>query len=57
MPPIASAALGIAMIAAFLLAGVGVTQVRKPDRTVKQRGWLMIAMAFILVANVLIWTI
>ncbi|MCJ8189878.1 hypothetical protein [Sphingomicrobium aestuariivivum] len=57
MPPIASAALGIAMLAAFLLAGVGITQVRKPDRAVKQRGWLMIAMAVILVANVAIWTI
>ncbi|WP_265562768.1 hypothetical protein [Sphingomicrobium arenosum] len=57
MPPVASAALGIAMIAAFLLAGVGIAQTRNADRTVKQRGWLMVSMAVILVANVAIWTL
>ena len=57
MPPVASFALSLAMIAAFLLAGVGAAQVRHPDRTRKQRGWLMIAMAIILLANVLIWTL
>ncbi|MCJ7422362.1 hypothetical protein [Sphingomicrobium astaxanthinifaciens] len=57
MPPIASAALAIAMLAAFLLGLVGAMQSRKPDRLARQRGWLMIAMALILVANVLIWTL
>ncbi|WP_343347422.1 hypothetical protein WJT74_04650 [Sphingomicrobium sp. XHP0239] len=57
MPPLATAALSFAMVAAFLLGAVGLSQVRKPDRQTRQRGWLMVAMAIILVANVLIWTV
>lgn len=52
---IGQAALGITMIAAFLLLGFGVRQALRPaDR---QRGLLMIACAFIFIANVLIWTL
>lgn len=58
MPPIASFALSLAMLAAFLLALVGIKQARKKeDRVARQRGFLMIAMAIILIANVLIWTL
>ena len=57
LPPLATAALSIAMLAAFLLGGVALTQVRKTDEKARQRGWLMLAMAIILVANVLIWTV
>ncbi|WP_260484095.1 hypothetical protein [Sphingomicrobium flavum] len=46
------------MIAAFLLGIVGVRQARKKeDRVARQRGLLMIAMAIILIANVLISTL
>ncbi len=57
MPALATAALSLAMLAAFLLGAVGIAQTRKADRQHRQRGWLMVAMAIILVANVLIWTI
>ena len=58
MPAIASFALSLAMLAAFLLGVVGVRQARKKeDRVARQRGLLMIAMAIILIANVLIWTL
>ncbi|NNC47995.1 MAG: hypothetical protein HKO13_06140 [Sphingomonas sp.] len=58
MTTIAAALLSIGMITAFLLAFVGVKQaLQKEDRTARQRGLLMIAMAIILVANVLIWTL
>ena len=57
MPPIATAALSITMLAAFLLLFVGVKQVRNGEGHARQRGWLMIAMALILVTNVLIWTV
>jgi hypothetical protein len=51
----AAAALGITMIAAFLLLGFGIRQAMRPaDR---QRGLLMIACGIIFIANVLIWTI
>ena len=50
-----SAALGITMIAAFLLLGFGIRQALRPaDR---QRGLLMIACGIIFIANVLIWTL
>jgi hypothetical protein len=50
----APAALGITMIAAFLLLGFGIRQTLRPaDR---QRGLLMIACGIIFIANVLIWT-
>ena len=52
---IASAALAITMIAAFLLLIFGVRlAMRREDR---QRGMLMIACGIIFVGNVLIWTI
>ena len=50
-----SAALAIAMIAAFLLLIGGIRLAgRREDRT---RGILMIGAAAVLVANVLIWTL
>ena len=50
-----SAALGITMIAAFLLLGFGIRQALRPaDR---QRGLLMIACGIIFIGNVLIWTL
>ena len=57
LPPAAAAALSIAMLAAFLLGGVGIAQVRKSDAKARQRGWLMIACALVLFANVAIWTV
>ncbi|WP_265529853.1 hypothetical protein [Sphingomicrobium marinum] len=58
MSTIAAALLSIGMVAAFLLAFVGTKQaMQKEDRTARQRGLLMIAMAIILVGNVLIWTL
>jgi hypothetical protein len=52
---IASAALAITMIAAFLLLGVGVKLALQPAG--RQRGLLMIACGIIFIANVLIWTV
>ena len=52
---IASGALAITMIAAFLLLGFGIKQAR--NRETRQRGLLMIACGVIFVANVLIWTV
>ena len=58
MSTLAAAMLSLAMLAAFLLGFVGIKQaLQKEDRTARQRGWLMVAMAIILVANVLIWTV
>lgn len=55
MESFASAALGMTMIAAFLLLGFGIRQAMRPaDR---QRGLLMIACGIIFIANVLIWTL
>jgi high-affinity Fe2+/Pb2+ permease len=52
---IASAAMALAMIAAFLLTIGGVRlAMREGDR---KRGWLMIVAAAVLVGNVLILTI
>lgn len=52
---IASTALALAMISAFLLGVAGFRiLIGKADRT---RGALMLAAAAILVANVLIWTL
>ena len=50
-----SAALAIAMIAAFLLVLGGIRLVRDPQA--RTRGWLMIVAALVLVMNVTIWTI
>jgi len=52
---IASAALGITMIAAFLLLGFGLKQALSPET--RQKGLLMIACGIVFVANVLIWTV
>ena len=55
MGNLASAALAITMIAAFLLLGFGIRQALRPaDR---QRGLLMIACGIVFIANVLIWTV
>jgi drug/metabolite transporter superfamily protein YnfA len=52
---LASAALAITMIAAFLLLVFGVKLALRPaDR---QRGLLMVACGIIFIANVLIWTL
>jgi hypothetical protein len=51
----AATALGVTMIAAFVLLGFGIRQALRPaDR---QRGLLMIACGIIFIANVLIWTL
>jgi hypothetical protein len=55
MGTIASAALAIAMIAAFLLLLGGIRMVRRGEY--RQQGWLMIVAAMVLVGNVLVWTI
>ncbi len=55
MESFASAALGITMIAAFLLLIFGVKQALRPAG--RQRGLLMIACGIIFIANVLIWTV
>ena len=55
MSTTASAALGLTMIAAFLLLGGGIAQLRKPEG--RQRGLLMIACAVVFVGNVVIWTV
>ena len=55
MGSIASAALAVTMIAAFLLLVFGIRLALRPaDR---QRGLLMVACGIIFIANVLIWTI
>jgi drug/metabolite transporter superfamily protein YnfA len=52
---LASAALAITMIAAFLLLVFGVRLALRPaDR---QRGLLMVACGIIFIVNVLIWTL
>ncbi len=52
---LASAALAITMIAAFLLLVFGVKLALRPaDR---QRGLLMVACGIIFIVNVLIWTL
>jgi len=54
MDDLASGAMGLAMIAAFLLAAGGVKLILREDR---KRGALMIAAAAVLVGNVLVWTL
>ena len=55
MPLIAEGALGLAMIAAFVLIFFGTKlALRREDR---KRGVLMIVAALVLVGNVLIWTV
>ena len=50
-----SAALAIAMVAAFLLAAGGVKLTLQ--RQTRGRGVLMLAAALVLVMNVMIWTV
>jgi len=52
---IATAALSLAMLAAFALAAGGAWLIVK--RKVYKQGALMLVMAAVLVANVLIWSI
>lgn len=55
MNAIANAAPAIAMLAAFacVLGGGWLIRTRRDTK----RGWLMIVMAIVLVANVMIWTL
>jgi hypothetical protein len=55
MNSFASAALSLAILAAFALAAGGVWLVAK--RVNRRQGLLMLVMAAVLVANVLIWTL
>lgn len=59
MQTIGEAGMAVAMIAAFVLGGVGlrVAVRRGVDPSTRQRGWLMLAAAIVLFANVLIWTL
>ena len=55
MGTIASGALAVAMIAAFLLAAGGIHLIRRGVS--RQQGWLMLVAAMVLVGNVLVWTV
>ena len=55
MGTIASATLGIAMIAVFLLIAGGIRLIMRGEH--KQQGWLMIVAALVLFGNVLVWTV
>jgi hypothetical protein len=55
MDNFSSAAMGLAMIAAFLLLIGGVKLAL--DRGTRLRGVLMIVAALVLVTNVMIWTV
>ena len=55
MGAIAYATLAIAFLAACLLAAGGIRLIRSGQY--RQKGWLMIVAAMVLVGNVLIWTI
>ncbi len=55
MSTFSSAALALAMIAAFLLVFGGVRLMR--DRQSRGRGVLMLVAALVLVMNVMIWTV
>ncbi|MEO5641604.1 MAG: hypothetical protein ABIQ98_07565 [Sphingomicrobium sp.] len=57
MQAIGEAGLALAMIAAFLLGGVGLRVTLRGEPGTRQRGLLMIAAALVLIANVLIWTL
>lgn len=46
-------ALSVAMLAGFALAIAGVRMVARGED--RQRGWLMLGVALVLVGNVLIW--
>jgi len=55
MGTIASTALAIAMIAAFLLTAGGIRLITGREHA--RQGWLMIVAAMVLVGNVLVWTV
>jgi high-affinity Fe2+/Pb2+ permease len=55
MGTIASGAMAVAMIAAFLLAAGGIKLVL--GREHRKQGLLMLLAALVLVGNVLVWTI
>jgi hypothetical protein len=55
MADVTSGAMALAMIAAFLLAAVGIKLALV--RQTRGRGILMIAAAAVLVMNVMIWTV
>ncbi len=55
MQNFSSVAMGLAMVAAFLLVVGGVKLVL--DRQTRTRGVLMIVAALVLVMNVMIWTV
>jgi hypothetical protein len=55
MQTLANWALGIAMLAAFLLVAGGIVLIRRDHD--RKRGILMIVAAAVLIANVAIWTI
>ena len=54
MSSFASAALAIAMLAAFALAAGGIALMRRRER---RKGALMIVAGAVLIGNVLIWTV
>jgi high-affinity Fe2+/Pb2+ permease len=55
MSAFTSAALAIAMVAAFLLAAGGVKLAL--DRQTRARGALMVVAALVILMNVMIWTV
>jgi hypothetical protein len=55
MGTIASGALALAMIAAFLLIAGGIRLITRGEY--RKQGWLMLVAALVLVGNVLVWTI
>ena len=55
MAMIASGALAVAMIAAFLLILGGIRLIRRGEH--RQQGVLMLVAALVLVGNVLVWTV
>ena len=55
METLANWALGLAMVAAFLLVIGGIALIRRDHD--RKRGLLMLAAAAVLVANVAIWTV
>jgi hypothetical protein len=55
MGTIASGAMAVAMIAAFLLAGGGIILLVRGEH--RKQGTLMLVAAMVLVGNVLVWTV
>ncbi|WP_294172188.1 hypothetical protein [uncultured Sphingomonas sp.] len=55
MEAVAATTMSIAMIAAFVLVGMGVRFVLRPEQ--RKHGALMIVAGLVILANVLIWTL